>query len=114
MTVEAGKITRAVTLFISHASEDKVAFVDPLVEALRDHFQLWYDKDSLIPGRGSLLKQISEGLRKTLAHRVRKRWLGVRLQSGAKPQTRRRADLSSVQLLPSLDVEMAHPSTLDA
>ena len=32
---------------------------------------------------------------------------------GVKPQTRR-ADLSSVQLLPSLNVEMAHPSALDA
>jgi hypothetical protein len=29
MSLEAGKIKRAVTLFISHAWEDKVAFVDP-------------------------------------------------------------------------------------
>ena len=47
------------------AAEDKDAFVDPLVEALRDRFELWYDKESTIPGQGSLLQQMSAGLRKS-------------------------------------------------
>ena len=58
-------IKRPVTLFISHASEDKIVFVDPLVEALRELFEVWYDTDSIIPGQGSLLKQISAGLHKS-------------------------------------------------
>lgn len=50
-------------LFISHASEDKADFVEPLVEALRTvGFDVWYDKYELTIG-DSLLQKISQGLR---------------------------------------------------
>jgi hypothetical protein len=50
-------------LFISHASEDKADFVEPLVEALRSvGFEVWYDKYELTIG-DSLLQKISQGLR---------------------------------------------------
>lgn len=51
-----------IKLFISHASEDKADFVDPLVATLRDErFEVWYDKSDLEMG-DSLLCKISEGL----------------------------------------------------
>ncbi len=37
----------------------------PWLRALRELFELWYDTDSIIPGQGSLLKQISAGLHKS-------------------------------------------------
>ena len=49
-------------LFLSHAWEDKDAFVRPLAEALRPEFDVWYDEYALKPG-DSLLEKISEGLR---------------------------------------------------
>jgi hypothetical protein len=49
-------------LFISHASEDKSDFVRPLAEALRRHYQVWYDEYELVVG-DSLLKKIDAGLR---------------------------------------------------
>jgi len=53
----------ATKLFISHASEDKADFVEPLVEALRSTgFDVWYDKFSMTIG-DSLLQKINEGLR---------------------------------------------------
>lgn len=53
----------ATKLFISHASEDKADFVEPLVEALRyAGFDVWYDKFELTLG-DSLLQKISQGLR---------------------------------------------------
>lgn len=52
----------AAKLFISHASEDKEDFVEPLAHALRDAgFEVWYDKFVLTMG-DSLLRKISEGL----------------------------------------------------
>lgn len=48
-------------LFISHASEDKAAFVKPLAEALRQEFEVWYDEYELTIG-DSLLKRINNGL----------------------------------------------------
>lgn len=52
-------------LFISHASEDKVAFVRPLVEALEAAgFQAWLDEVSLKVG-DSIWKGISDGLRES-------------------------------------------------
>ncbi len=52
----------AAKLFISHASEDKEDFVEPLALALRDAgFEVWYDKFVLTMG-DSLLRKISEGL----------------------------------------------------
>jgi hypothetical protein len=48
-------------LFISHASEDKAAFVRPLAEALRRKFEVWYDEYELMLG-DSLLQKINEGL----------------------------------------------------
>ncbi len=51
------------TLFISHASEDKDAFVRPLAEALRKKFDVWYDEYELKMG-DSLRAKIDEGLRK--------------------------------------------------
>lgn len=50
-------------IFISHASEDKADFVEPLVYALKQKgFEVWYDKFSMTLG-DSLLQKISEGLR---------------------------------------------------
>jgi hypothetical protein len=51
------------TIFISHASEDKDAFVRPLAEALRKKFNVWYDEYELKVG-GSLRAKIDEGLHK--------------------------------------------------
>lgn len=48
--------------FISHASEDKEAFVRPLAERLRDaHIEVWYDEFSLRVGDG-LRRSIDRGL----------------------------------------------------
>jgi hypothetical protein len=49
-------------VFISHASEDKDAFVRPLAERLRDeHIEVWYDEFSLRVG-DSLRRSIDRGL----------------------------------------------------
>lgn len=48
-------------LFISHASEDKMDFVRPLAEALREDFDVWYDEYQLTLG-DSLSRQINRGL----------------------------------------------------
>lgn len=49
-------------VFISHASEDKDAFVRPLAERLRDaHIEVWYDEFSLSVG-DSLRRSIDRGL----------------------------------------------------
>jgi hypothetical protein len=55
------KHQRAIRLFISHAWEDKDDFVRPLVEALKEKFDIWYDETSIIVGQ-SLLRQISDAL----------------------------------------------------
>lgn len=56
--------TEPIKLFISHASEDKKDFVDPLVATLRSEgFDVWYDKADLKMS-DSLLGKISEGLNK--------------------------------------------------
>ncbi len=50
------------TIFISHASEDKEAFVRPLVHALKHAgLKVWYDEFSLHPG-DSLRRSIDRGL----------------------------------------------------
>lgn len=51
----------AIQLFISHASEDKAAFVRPLAETLKLHFGVWYDEYELTLG-DSLLRKINAGL----------------------------------------------------
>jgi hypothetical protein len=48
-------------IFISHATEDKANFVRPLAEALKQHFDIWYDEYELTVG-DSLVKKINEGL----------------------------------------------------
>lgn len=55
--------SKQITLFLSHASEDKADLVQPLAERLRSDFQVWYDKYELRLG-DSLLAKISEGLGK--------------------------------------------------
>lgn len=48
--------------FISHASDDKTRFVQPLAEALRKRgFKVWYDDFSLKPG-DSLRRSIDRGI----------------------------------------------------
>jgi TIR domain len=49
-------------LFICHVAEDKDEFVRPLAEALREHFEVWYDEFQLTIG-DNLLEKIDEGLR---------------------------------------------------
>lgn len=52
-------------VFISHASEDKMAFVNPLVEALQDAgIRVWYDTISMEWGK-SLREQIDNGIKKS-------------------------------------------------
>lgn len=51
-----------ITLFLSHASEDKDDFVRPLAERLSKDFKVWYDEYTLTLG-DSLLQQINKGLR---------------------------------------------------
>jgi hypothetical protein len=73
-------------LFISHASEDKKDFVEPLVQALRNAgFEVWYDKYELTLG-DSLLAKIGEGLHQCdfgvvvlSPHFFRKKWPGAEL-----------------------------------
>jgi len=48
-------------LFISHASEDKDAFVRQLATALKPKFDVWYDEYKLMTGM-SLLEEINKGL----------------------------------------------------
>ena len=49
-------------IFISHASEDKKSFVDPLAHRLRElAVRVWYDRFVLIPG-DRLSEKIGEGL----------------------------------------------------
>ena len=52
-------------VFISHASEDKTTFVEPLAVALREFgLKVWYDRFTLSLG-DSLSKSIDEGLAKS-------------------------------------------------
>ena len=52
-------------VFISHASEDKIPFVEELVNALQDKdVKVWYDSLSIAWG-DSLRKQIDDGLKKS-------------------------------------------------
>jgi hypothetical protein len=48
-------------IFISHASEDKAALADPLAHALKEKYEVWYDRFELTAG-DSLLGKINEGL----------------------------------------------------
>jgi hypothetical protein len=48
-------------LFICHVWEDKADLVEPLAQALRSDFDVWYDNFQLAVG-DSLLKKITEGL----------------------------------------------------
>lgn len=51
--------------FVSHASEDKQDFVDPLVQALKGHQKsVWYDKEQLYVG-DDLLRSIEAGLKRS-------------------------------------------------
>lgn len=49
-------------VFISHASEDKESFVDPLAHRLKElAVRVWYDRFTLVPG-DRLSEKIAEGL----------------------------------------------------
>lgn len=52
---------RKTRLFVCHVWEDKAGFVEPLAQALRGEFDVWYDKFQLTLG-DSLLRKITEGL----------------------------------------------------
>lgn len=52
-------------VFISHASEDKADFVQPLVEALQDSgIRVWYDALDMLWGKG-LREQIDNGIKRS-------------------------------------------------
>jgi hypothetical protein len=53
---------RKTKLFLSHAWEDKCAIAQRLYEALKEKFDVWYDRESLQLGE-SLTFEVSEGLR---------------------------------------------------
>jgi len=75
-----------IKLFISHASEDKANFVEPLVIALRKAgFDVWYDKYELTIG-DSLRQKIDDGLKECdfgivvlSPHFFAKKWTGSEL-----------------------------------
>lgn len=75
-------------LFISHASEDKKDFVEPLVEELKKlGISVWYDKFTLKVG-DSLREKIDEGLRSSRygtiiisTSFIQKSWTGYELNS---------------------------------
>ena len=75
-------------LFISHASEDKEDFVEPLVEELKKlGINVWYDQFTLKVG-DSLREKIDEGLKKSRYGTViistsfiQKSWTGYELNS---------------------------------
>lgn len=49
-------------IFVSHASEDKDAFVRPLVHALEtEHLAVWFDEGELLPG-ASVVQSVEHGL----------------------------------------------------
>lgn len=68
-------------IFLSHASEDKIDFVEPLADELRERdVHVWYDDESLAIG-GSIRQGIDDGLlssRYTVVivsdHYIRKEW----------------------------------------
>jgi hypothetical protein len=54
-----------VSVFLSHTSEDKLNFVEPLIlELKKNEISYWYDKNEIIWG-DSLVKRINEGLAKS-------------------------------------------------
>lgn len=53
---------KRIKLFLSHASEDKAEIAEPLYQALKDEFEVWYDKARLTLG-DSFYEKISEGIR---------------------------------------------------
>lgn len=75
-------------LFISHASEDKLPFVDGLVEALKiNGLNVWYDKEQIGLG-DSISARINQGLRESRfglvvfsQHFLIKPWTGAELES---------------------------------
>lgn len=61
-----GKTTTHYDVFISHASEDKAAFAEPLYEALTAlGLTVWFD-DAVLELGDSLRRKIDEGLAKSL------------------------------------------------
>ena len=80
ITNESSVEINMISLFLSHASEDKDELVRPLAAKLRSDFDVWYDEYELVLG-DSLLQKISEGLHKcdygivVLSHHFfEKRW----------------------------------------
>jgi TIR domain len=72
-------ITGKTKIFLSHASEDK-PFVEQLYAALKDEFDVWYDKGRITLG-DSIYEKISEGIRECdfgvvvfSPHFLRKNW----------------------------------------
>jgi predicted nucleotide-binding protein len=51
-----------IKLFLSHAWEDKESFVEPLYQALKDEFDVWYDQARITLG-DSIYEKISQGIR---------------------------------------------------
>ncbi|MEQ8238736.1 MAG: toll/interleukin-1 receptor domain-containing protein [Cyclobacteriaceae bacterium] len=52
-------------VFISHASEDKIDYVEPLNKVLEDEgIKIWYDKNEILWG-DSLVRKINQGLSKS-------------------------------------------------
>jgi hypothetical protein len=41
---------RKITLFLSHAWEDKESLVEPLYHLLKEEFDVWYDKAQITLG----------------------------------------------------------------
>jgi len=71
---------RKITLFLSHASEDKESLIEPLYHGLKDEFDVWYDKSEITLG-DRIYEKISEGIRKCdfgvvvfSPHFLRKTW----------------------------------------
>lgn len=56
---------KSVLVFVSHSSEDKESFIEPLVEDLRKcYVRVWYDKDNIVPGDNLRQSIFRDGLDK--------------------------------------------------
>jgi len=56
---------KSVLVFVSHSSEDKESFIEPLVKDLREcYIRVWLDKDSIVPGDNLRQSIFRDGLDK--------------------------------------------------
>jgi hypothetical protein len=100
--------------FVSHASEDKVSFVEPLARALyKRGVRAWLDKWEMSPEDSVIAKIFDEGIAKAdcfvvvvSRHSVGKRWVREELDSAMVERINRRCRLIPIRLG---EIEMPPP-----